>query len=415
MSTPASSTHQRLIQSALELFTHQGVSGTTTRQIADLAEVNEVTLFRQFGNKHGLLLAVIEESAAFQNLGVSLVDRGRPPATLEQALRDYARDTLQALDRIPEFVRSVIGEADQYPPENRRALGQGLTTANRAVAQYLGQVIQQGQLHSNLTAQQLASLLNSLLLGYAVLEFTTEFHGLWPDREAFLDHLVQLFLHGSVATEVRSHPDAVEMVPVLRHLAPTVADLPETLVHQILQRAKKSSAADYALCYVLLSSGLSAAEVAGLGRSAQICDANQHVLQVQTAAGVCQLPVNQWILGKRYGSYTNNPLTKWLRSRKDGQVGLFLDGSGGGAIGVADITARWQVWTEGLLATNGQPPTLDQAQQTWCVEMLMRGISLENLQILTQWSLAQLQPYAQRAREKVALEQALRLDQKPGS
>jgi AcrR family transcriptional regulator len=414
MSTPASSTHQRLIQSALELFTHQGVSGTTTRQIADLAEVNEVTLFRQFGNKHGLLLAVIEESAAFQNLGVSLVDRGRPPATLEQALRDYARDTLQALDRIPEFVRSVIGEADQYPPENRRALGQGLTTANRAVAQYLGQVIQQGQLHSNLTAQQLASLLNSLLLGYAVLEFTTEFHGLWPDREAFLDHLVQLFLQGAVASEVRTaHPETVEMVLVLRHLTPTVADLPETLVHQILQRAKKSSPADYALCYVLLSSGLSATEVAGLGRSAQICDANQHVLQVQTAAGVCQLPVNQWILGKRYGSYTNNPLTKWLRSRKDAQAALFVDGSGG-PIGAADIMTRWQVWTQGCLATNGQPPTLDQAQQTWCVEMLMRGISLENLQILTQWTLEQLRPYAQRAREKVALEQALRLDQKPG-
>jgi hypothetical protein len=119
------------------------------------------------------------------------------------------------------------------------------------------------------------------------------------------------------------------------------------------------------------------------------------------------------VLGKRYGSYTNNPLTKWLRSRKDSQGALFLE-NGGGPIGIADITARWQVWTEGLLATNGHPPTLDQAQQTWCVEMLMRGISLENLQILTHWRPEQLRPYAQRAREKVALEQALRLDQKPG-
>jgi AcrR family transcriptional regulator len=411
MSTPASSTHQRLIQSALELFTHQGVSGTTTRQIADRAEVNEVTLFRQFGNKHGLLLAVLEESTAFQNLGVALIGH-HPPASLEQTLRDYARDTLGALDRIPEFVRSVIGEADQYPPENRRALGQGLTTANRAVAQYLHQVIQQGHLRSHMTAPQLASLLNSLLLGYAVVEFTTEFHGLWSDRDAFLDHLVALFLQGAVARD-GAPAETVEMVPVLRHLAPTVADLPETLVHQILQRAKKTSAADYGLCYVLLSSGLSATEVAGLGRAAQICDANQHVLQVATAAGVCQLPVNQWVLGKRYGSYTNNPLTKWLRSRKDSQGALFLE-NGGGPIGIADITARWQVWTEGLLATNGQPPTLDQAQQTWCVEMLMRGISLENLQILTHWRPEQLRPYAQRAREKVALEQALRLDQKPG-
>jgi AcrR family transcriptional regulator len=65
----ASSTRQRLIQSALELFMAQGVSGTTTRQIAEGADVNEVTLFRQFGNKHGLLLAVLAESAALKTLG----------------------------------------------------------------------------------------------------------------------------------------------------------------------------------------------------------------------------------------------------------------------------------------------------------------------------------------------------------
>ncbi|HEY9882666.1 MAG TPA: helix-turn-helix domain-containing protein, partial [Thermosynechococcaceae cyanobacterium] len=55
-------TRQRLIHAALELFAVQGVTDTTTRQIAELAEVNEVTLFRHFGNKHGLLLAVIEDA-----------------------------------------------------------------------------------------------------------------------------------------------------------------------------------------------------------------------------------------------------------------------------------------------------------------------------------------------------------------
>jgi len=44
---------------------------TTTRQIAE-AEVNEVTLFRHFGNKHGLLLVVIEEGSVFTQLGEAL-------------------------------------------------------------------------------------------------------------------------------------------------------------------------------------------------------------------------------------------------------------------------------------------------------------------------------------------------------
>ena len=63
-----SSTRQRLIDATLLLFAKQGIAETTTKQIAEQGEVNEVTLFRQFGNKQGLLLAVLEESEVFDRL-----------------------------------------------------------------------------------------------------------------------------------------------------------------------------------------------------------------------------------------------------------------------------------------------------------------------------------------------------------
>ena len=75
-----------------------------------------------------------------------------------------------------------------------------------------------------------------------------------------------------------------------------------------------------------------------------------------------------------------------------------------------EIRLRWQVLIEGLLTPSGQPPAIEQAQQTWCVEMLMKGINLEDLSILTGWDLSKLQHYARRAREKAAVEQAIRLD-----
>jgi AcrR family transcriptional regulator len=416
MSFQPGSTRQRLIQAALELFTAQGVSGTTTRQIAELAEVNEVTLFRHFGNKHGLLLAVIEESAAFKNLGESLVRRASPPDNVSQALKDYASDSLHALERIPEFVRSVVGEADQYPTEHRRALGRGLTEANRYVAEYLASVIQQGHLNTHLPAEKLASLLNGMLLGYAVIEFTSEFHELWDDRNDFLENLVQLFLHGAVSPLSEcvsslvhlSRPETTTMAIAIRQ----VTDLPANLVHQILQQARKAGLQDYALAYLLFSAGLSPQEIASLQRSHQINDTRQHILQVTTQSNVRQVPVNQWILGKHYGSYTANPLTKWLKSRKDNQPAMFFNETGTPILD-SDMRSRWQIWTQGILTPEGQPPDLAQAQQTWCIEMLMRGISLENLSIISGLDLAQLQPYARRAREKAALEQATRLDQKP--
>jgi AcrR family transcriptional regulator len=395
---------QRLIQSALELFTAQGVSATTTRQIAEKAEVNEVTLFRNFGNKHGLLLSVLEESAAFKNLGESLVQRATPPGDIYQALKDYASDTLYALERIPELVRSVVGEANQYPMENRRALGRGLTEANRYVAKYLATVIQQGNLNTYLPAEKLASLLNGMILGYAVIEFTSEFNELWEDREDFLENLVELFLQGAMSPVGRLAKQAENL--------PEVADLPLGLVHQILQQAKKLGTQDYALAYVLFATGLSAKEIVSLQQNHQICDASGHFLQITTAEFRRQVPVNQWILGKRYGSYSNNPLIKWLKSRKDNQPAMFLHQTGV-AMTEADLLQRWEAWTQELLTPQGEPPHITQTQHTWCVEMLMRGMTGENLCILTGCDRTQLQSYTTRAKEKAALEQATRLDHKP--
>ena len=405
------STRQRLIQAALRLFLSQGISGTTTRQIADAARVNEVTLFRHFGSKHGLLLGVLEESIAFDNLGQALVGRETLSEQPEQALQDYASYCLHALEQVPELVRSLVGEADQYPADNRLALGKRLTEVNQYVAQYLDTFMTQQQLNSTLPPDQFASLFNCLLLGYAVTEFTSEYHQLWDHKAEFLQHAVQMMLHGAivpVATANRSENSSQKTVPVL------VADLPADIVHQILRQAKKQGQQDYALAYVLFGTGISLEELCGLLRSQQISNNHQHILQVQTDIGSRQVAVNQWVMGKRLGSYTANPLTKWLKSRKDNEPNMFIDDDQQPPT-IATIQSSWQSWTDGITTLAGHPPQPEQAQQTWCIDMLMRGVTLDNLSLLTGWTLERLHPYARRAQEKAALEQATRLDQKPGA
>jgi AcrR family transcriptional regulator len=440
------STRQRLIQAALDLFSHQGISGTTTRQIANLAEVNEVTLFRQFGNKYGLLLAVMEEAAVFQNLSAALVPLEQfsdlPPASLAEIMKSYASLCLQKFAQAPDLVRSIVGEADQYPEENRRSLGIGLTQINQAVAQYfaysfdqyLSQTQQRDTIALTLAPEKLASVLHSALLGYTTLELTSEFHQLWRDRQDFLDSLVQLMVQGAIAppTATIANTLSAPVPPVTIPERATIVDLPGPVVHLILQRARKLGLRDYGLCYVLFGAGVSALEAINLERSHAISDPTQHLLKVVTGSDATSeavsdhgpdsrprpqvrlMPVNQWILGKRYGSYTNNPLTKWLRSRKDSQSALFLDAEGQ-PLSLADLHACWALWTEGLPPATGPLLEVAQAQHTWFVEMLMRGLSVDNLGILTGRDRAQLQPYAQRAAEKIALEQALRLDQKSRS
>ncbi len=51
---------QQILDVATELFARQGFQGTTTRQIAQLAHVNEAIIFRHFATKEELYWAVIE-------------------------------------------------------------------------------------------------------------------------------------------------------------------------------------------------------------------------------------------------------------------------------------------------------------------------------------------------------------------
>jgi AcrR family transcriptional regulator len=403
------STRTRLIDAALELFATKGVTETTTKEVAERAQVNEVTLFRHFGSKHGLLLAVMENSANFAQLGKNLVERAVVKKNVSEALTVYAEESLQALERVPELVRSVVGNAGQYPLENRLAIGQNLSQANRYVAEYLAKAIADEGWQSRLPVEKLASLLNGLLLGYFAIELTSEGHKFWEGREDFVESLVTLFLQGAIApqqattitTETKTFSAPVKII----------ADLPGNLVHSILQRAKKLGRQHYAVAYILFAAGLSATEVINLERSHSVSEPHQHILQINGDAPR-QVPLNQWIMGKRYGSSTNNPLTQWLKSRKDNQSALFLNEEEQ-PMSEEDLQALWAKLTEGLLTLQGQIPTIEQARQTWCVEMLMKGIDLENLSILSGMAIEELQPFAQRAREKLAIEQANRLDKKP--
>jgi AcrR family transcriptional regulator len=406
MANTRKTARQRLIQAALHLFAQQGVTETTTRQIADLAEVNEVTLFRQFGSKHGLLLAVLEEAEVFTEMGEALRSQALQIQGFAPALQAYVTGHLDALAQLPGFVRSLIGEAGQYPVENREAIGRGLGQIQRYTEDYLASMMAREQVQAQLSSTQLASLINVLLLGYSVLEFTTEFHGLWASRDAFINDLVALFL--LVAG------DADDGAPPATPPAASepIQDLPAPLVRAILQQGRSRSPQLYALAYVLFGAGLSPDEVAKLRRAHSIADDQQHLLQI-TGPNSRQVPLNQWILGHRYGSYTKNPLTQWLKTRKDAQPALFID-DGGMPLSAVAVRQRWQELTAELVAPSGFAPTIEQAQHTWRVEMLMRGLPLEDLSILSGCAPETLQIYLRRARQKIALEQAVRLDQKAG-
>ncbi|MEL6470894.1 MAG: TetR family transcriptional regulator [Cyanobacteria bacterium J06623_4] len=395
------SSREKIVKSALSLFSKQGITATTTKEIAENAGVNEVTLFRQFGSKQGLLLSVLQEAPLLNAMQVALSDI----SGANDPVSAYGAAGLELLGQVPELVRSLIGESGDSPLENRQALGQALRQANQQTIGYL-----QGArvTVSDLPVDAIARLLNTLLVGYAVLEASSGEASIWRSQSAFLAAVNRLF--SARAAEVR--PAATENLSDVSQGTDKVADLPAEVVRSLFQKAKKAGPQAYALVYVLFGAGLRIEECAGLMRSQVFASKTQHVLTL-TGRWPRQVPVNRWIMGYRYGTYAKNPLTQWLKARSDDRPEVFLS-EAGDPLDAAALEALWHTFTEDSTPLAGQPATPFQARQTWCIELLMKGVNLETLSILSGVGLEALAPYARRAKEKAALDAALIIDQKGG-
>src|SRR5580692_8202400 len=61
-------TRERILSAAREVIAKKGKRGATTREIADVAGVNEATLFRHFGTKEALLVACAQHFCGYVEL-----------------------------------------------------------------------------------------------------------------------------------------------------------------------------------------------------------------------------------------------------------------------------------------------------------------------------------------------------------
>ena len=394
------SSRDKIIEAAVELFTQQGTAATTTKEIAERAAVNEVTLFRQFGSKQGLLLSIVSESHIAESLQVALSSLEET----EDAIVAYSRLSLDLLGSVPELVRSLIGESRQASPEMLRAVGDVLQQANWQTVQYLQS--RRVELPNGLSTETAASLINTLILGRMVTQIASEGHGLWQEAD-FLSAIRQVFDNQVAARETVTDFFTLETSDDPGLL---VQDLPAETVSELFQKAKKIGPQAYALAYVMFGAGLTIEEAATLRKSQSLSSKQQHILVV---AGQLprQVPLNRWIMGDRYGSYLKNPLTQWLKNRQDETPEIFVD-ENKAALGEKGLVTLWNAIAADSITAMGNRPTPFNARQTWCIELLMKGMSLENLSILSGFSLEALDQYARRAKEKVALQAAIAIDQK---
>jgi AcrR family transcriptional regulator len=135
----------KILQAAGELFASQGFHGTSTREIARLADVSENTLFRHFDNKEELFWSSLRWYSAglkFRRDILKGLTQGGPPEVVLPKIIEMLADTVNYR---PELLRLVAvafielhAKADEFSVES-------LSPVFSAINHYLEMNIKSGK------------------------------------------------------------------------------------------------------------------------------------------------------------------------------------------------------------------------------------------------------------------------------
>lgn len=107
-----------ILTAGRELFLGNGYQGTSVDAIAASAAVSKQTVYKHFGDKHELLMAIVNDAldttvSAFVERAAALAET----TDLERDLTEFATDYLTAVlqEHVVQLRRLVVGEANRLP------------------------------------------------------------------------------------------------------------------------------------------------------------------------------------------------------------------------------------------------------------------------------------------------------------
>jgi len=197
-----SGTEEQILSAAAELFGERGYKGTTTRAIAERAGVNEVTLFRRFKNKQGVLLGL--GAMWGKQMAGFAVEEVPAPSDTEATLRSLARLEVKQASEFGAAAMRLAFDARSIP-EVAAVMGEGPGSNLEGLAEYLAERQAAGDIRRDIDARVLAegffALTSTLVMSRALLSDSYGEHAA-PVSEA-VDQLVEVYLAGISAGRER--------------------------------------------------------------------------------------------------------------------------------------------------------------------------------------------------------------------
>ena len=183
----------RILAATRELYSTKGSRGTTTREVADRAGVNEATLFRHFGTKQQLLSAMLEHYSGTSNFA-EIIAQARSLATIDERLQFLAFAAVDSLRRKEDLIK--ISMAEQLTnPEGHSCAWRAPTAARKKLTQFFAETVAAGDLQGE--PEWLARVFMSLFFSLVLAR------GIWEEEAQSpaqaVTTMVDIFLNGARA------------------------------------------------------------------------------------------------------------------------------------------------------------------------------------------------------------------------
>ena len=184
-------TRSRILLAARTLYAGKGSRGTTTREVAVLANVNEATLFRHFGTKTQLIETMLEHYSTYHAFP-EIFGLADAQPTIEAKLRELALHIIEEMREREDLIRISMAE-ESSRPEAVSCAWRAPTEARRMLVEWFGAQVTARELRGE--AEWLARVFMSLIFSFVMARKI--WAGIDLPLERSVGNLVDIFLNGA--------------------------------------------------------------------------------------------------------------------------------------------------------------------------------------------------------------------------
>lgn len=152
-----SNTRQKILDAAQRLLETDGLARLTTKELAAAAGCAEGTLFKHFGRKEDIIIAVVMENAPRFREAVAQLRPGSQP--VEKNLEELALMCIRFAEKLIPLGASLLGDSALLARHRLLDPGRGPKETHELIAEYIVQEQKAGRVDARIEPLSVALLL----------------------------------------------------------------------------------------------------------------------------------------------------------------------------------------------------------------------------------------------------------------